>query len=166
MYRTINDFLDDWTHESASTLKLFQKLTDESLNTKFHPDVRTLGFLAWHLTHTLQEMMKLAGLQVEVKEQEDYNGESVRELCEAYQQGAASLAGEVKARWTDADLEKTDNMYGQQWKRGTTLQILICHQAHHRGEMFPLMRMAGLVPVGVYGPTREEWVAWGKVPMN
>ncbi len=166
MYHHINDFLDDWKYESASTLKIFKCLSDESLTKKFHPDVRTLGFLAWHITHTLQEMMKLTGLDVDVKKQTDYNGETVKDICEAYERGAKSLADEVKKNWTDADLEKEDNMYGQKWKRGTTLQILARHQSHHRGEMFPLMRMCGLKPVGVYGPTKEEWIAFGMEAMN
>lgn len=166
MYRTINDFLSDWRYESENTLKIFKQLTDESLQKIVHPDVRTLGFLSWHITHTLQEMMKLTGLNVDVKDQEDYKGETVKEICEAYERGSKSLAEEVKKHWTDADLEKEDKMYGQQWKRGTTLQILIRHQSHHRAEMFPLLRMSGLKPVGVYGPTKEEWVAWGKAPMN
>src|SRR5947208_1276457 len=51
MYRSINDFLSDWKYESESTLKIFKILTDESLSKKFHEDVRTLGFLSWHITH-------------------------------------------------------------------------------------------------------------------
>ncbi|MCX6290448.1 MAG: DinB family protein [Bacteroidetes bacterium] len=166
MYRTVNDFLTDWKYESASTLKIFKSLSDESLDKKVHDDVRSLGFLAWHITHTLREMMLLTGLDVKVKDQEDYTGESVKEICEAYEQGAKSLAEEVSKNWSDADLEKEDDMYGQKWKRGTTLQILIRHEAHHRAEMFPLMRLAGLKPVGVYGPTKEEWVAFGREPMK
>lgn len=166
MYRTINDFLTDWKYESESTLKTFKILTDESLTKYFHEDIRTLGFLAWHITHTLQEMMKLTGLNVDVKEQENYSGETVKEICEAYERGAKSLAEEVKKNWSDADLEKEDNMYGQQWKRGTTLQILVRHQSHHRAEMIPLMRLSGLKPIGVYGPAKEEWKAMGMEPMK
>ena len=166
MYRHIHDFLQDWKLESASTLKLFRKLTDESLTKKIHPDVRTLGFLAWHIIYTMHEMMKLAGLDVDVRDQADYAGESADEICKVYEHGAQSLANEVSTKWTDADIDKEDNMYGQKWKRGSTLQILLRHQTHHRAEMIPLMRIAGLVPVGVYGPTKEEWVAWGKEPLK
>jgi len=57
-------------------------------------------------------------------------------------------------------------MYGEKWKRGNTLQVLVRHQSHHRAEMFPLMRMCGLKPVGVYGPTKEEWKEFGMEAMN
>jgi len=39
------------------------------------------------------------------------------------------------------------------------LQTLVVHQIHHRGQMSVLMRQAGLVPPGIYGPTREEAAA-------
>ena len=55
-------------------------------------------------------------------------------------------------------------MYGDKWKRGITLNVLITHQAHHRGQMTVLMRQAGLKVPGVYGPSREEWAGTGAAP--
>jgi uncharacterized damage-inducible protein DinB len=55
-------------------------------------------------------------------------------------------------------------MYGQQWKRGYTLAVLVRHQAHHRGQMTVLMRQAHLRVPGVYGPAREEWSEFGMQP--
>jgi uncharacterized damage-inducible protein DinB len=52
-------------------------------------------------------------------------------------------------------------MYGEKWKRGVTLTVLVTHQAHHRGQMTVLMRQAGLRVTGVYGPAREEWAGMG-----
>jgi uncharacterized damage-inducible protein DinB len=48
-------------------------------------------------------------------------------------------------------------MYGQTWKRRDVLMALVMHQAHHRGQMTVLMRQAGLLVPGIYGPAREEW---------
>ena len=64
-------------------------------------------------------------------------------------------------RWTDATLEETREMYGENWTIGFTVAALIAHQAHHRGQMTVLMRQAGLAVPGVYGPAREEWAAMG-----
>jgi uncharacterized damage-inducible protein DinB len=66
--------------------------------------------------------------------------------------------------WSDATLEVEDDMYGERWPRGATLQSLVVHQAHHRGQMTVLMRQAGLRVPGVYGPAREEWTAYGMPP--
>jgi uncharacterized damage-inducible protein DinB len=166
MYHTIEEFLTDWSHESKSTLRLLKNLDDTSLNKKVHANVRTVGFLAWHIIHSLSEMPAKTGLHTDLPDHEDYHGESAAQLVAYYEKGAASLAEEVRKNWTDADLKKEDNMYGQMWNRATTLQILVRHQAHHRAELLVLMRMLGLPVVGVYGPTKEEWTQFGMQPMN
>jgi len=81
-----------------------------------------------------------------------------------YAVAPAALATEIETKWEDATLLEEDDMYGQRWKRGATLQALILHQAHHRGQMTVLMRQAGLRVPGIYGPAREEWAAFGAAP--
>ncbi|MDM7920662.1 MAG: DinB family protein, partial [Pyrinomonadaceae bacterium] len=63
--------------------------------------------------------------------------------------------------WNDDTLLQEDNMYGETWTRGLTLFYLMAHQADHRGQMTVLMRQAGLPVPGVYGPSKEEWLAHG-----
>ena len=55
-------------------------------------------------------------------------------------------------------------MYGEQWANGLTLRLLISHEIHHRGQMFVLMRQAGLRVPDIYGPTREVWIEQGMQP--
>ena len=81
----------------------------------------------------------------------------------AYEAASKAVAAGVAA-WSDATLEAEDDMYGERWRRGLTLQVLVVHQAHHRGQMTVLMRQAGLKVPGVYGPAREEWTAHGMKP--
>ena len=85
-------------------------------------------------------------------------------IVSAYDAVAQSLAEQIRERWTDATLPELDDMYGEKWKRGFTLAVLIRHQAHHRGQMTVLMRQAGLKVPGVYGPAREEWLGMGMQP--
>ena len=66
--------------------------------------------------------------------------------------------------WSDADLERDDEMYGEIWKRGHGLQVLVVHQTHHRGQMTVLMRQAGLLVPSFYGPVKEGWSAYGVEP--
>lgn len=166
MYYYIQDFLNDWQYESQCTLKLLRNLTDESLTVSVHPKVRTIGFLAWHITHTIQEMGEKMGLAVNLKPQADYTNESAKEIADLCEQAADSIAALIKNNWTDETLKQEDNMYGEMWKRGTTLSVLIHHQAHHRGELIVLMRLNGLPVFGVYGPAAEEWAAMGMEPMK
>lgn len=57
MLRKIEDFQKDWAYEAEMTGKVLQALTDESLGQKVNDSGRTLGFLGWHITQTLGEML-------------------------------------------------------------------------------------------------------------
>ena len=65
MYTSIDQFQKDWKYESGSTIKLFEYLTDESLNQKITPDGRSLGFIAWHIVQTIPEMLGSTGLNID-----------------------------------------------------------------------------------------------------
>lgn len=163
MFRRIDDFLGSWTHERASTLKILRALTDGSLAQAVTKDDRTLGRLAWHLATTPAEMMERTGLKVGGASHEAPPPKTAAEIVATYEAASQAVADGV-AGWTDATLEVEDDMYGQKWARGQTLQALVAHQAHHRGQMTVLMRQAGLKVPGVYGPSREEWTAFGMQP--
>ena len=161
MYRKIEDFQKFWAYEAEQTAKLFENLTDESLNRKITEDGRSLGFLAWHVALTLGEMLGKVGLTVDCPAEETEPPPSAREIAETYKKAAQSVGEEIAKNWSDETLEIEDEMYGMTWTRGTTLNLLINHQAHHRGQITVLMRQAGVPIVGVYGPAKEEWEAMG-----
>ncbi len=48
------------------------------------------------------------------------------------------------ANWKDEDLLVETEIYGEKWKRGVTLDILIKHQAHHLGQSEIIMRYYNL----------------------
>ena len=166
MLRRIDDFIKDWEYEVESTQKILNALTDESLAQKVTPDGRDLGFLAWHLTQTLGEMLGLTGLQIDAPGHDEACPSIAAEIAEVYGRAARSVTQEVRNHWTDETLLQEDNMYGETWARGLMLFYLIAHQAHHRGQMTVLMRQAGLPVPGVYGPSKEEWAAMGAPAMR
>lgn len=167
MFRSIDDFASTWTQESEGTLKVLRNLTDESLAQRVAPGGRTLGILAWHLTCTLAEMGEHAGLAIGGPTEKTHPAAPVlaTDIARQYETSAASLLAAVKGAWTDAQLGDLIPMYGEQWTRGFTLQGLVAHQTHHRGQMTVLMRQAGLPVPGMYGPSKEEWAAMGLPPM-
>lgn len=165
MLRKIEDFQKDWAYEAEMTTKILNALTDESLGQKVCDDGRTLGFLGWHLTQTLGEMPGKVGLKVDAPAFDQECPTTADEIASAYEKAAKSVADEINANWTDETLLETDDMYGETWARGLTLFYLIAHQAHHRGQMTVLMRQAGLAVPGVYGPSKEEWAAFGAPAM-
>ena len=165
MLRKIEDFTKDWAYEAEMTGKVLRALTDESLGQKVSEDGRDLGFLGWHLTQTLGEMLGLVKLTIDAPAHDLPRPDAAAEIADAYEKAAASVTEQVSANWTDETLLEEDSMYGDTWARGLTLFYLITHQAHHRGQMTVLMRQAGLAVPGVYGPSREEWAAFGAPAM-
>ena len=165
MLRKIEDFQKDWVYEAEMTGKIMHSLTDESLGQKVNEEGRSLGFLGWHLTQTLGEMLGLVGLKVDAPGFDKDCPTVAAEIAAAYETAAKSVTEQIAANWNDETLLQTDEMYGETWARGLTLFYLIAHQAHHRGQMTVLMRQAGLAVPGVYGPAREEWAAMGAPAM-
>lgn len=161
MFYKISDFENDWKSESQATLKIFNSLTDESLSQKVSPEGRTLGTIAWHITTSLGEMTKRTGLNPEGPEDSAPVPEKAKDIAEAYKNASESVLEQVTKNWNDETLMLEDDMYGEMWKKGLTLAVLLVHQTHHRGQMTVLMRQAGLVVPGIYGPAREEWAQYG-----
>jgi len=166
MYRSIEDFENDWKNEENSTLQIFRNITDETKSIKIHENVRALDRLAWHITQTIPEMGLHAGLVTENLLDGLPIPESFEELIKVYQEYNTILLKRVKSKWTDSTLGDTVNMYGQVWTKGQVLSVFVAHQAHHRAQMTVVMRMVGLPVPGVYGPAKEEWVNMGMPAMD
>ncbi|HEX8514692.1 MAG TPA: DinB family protein [Bacteroidia bacterium] len=166
MYRITEDFINDWQYEAASTLNVFKNISNEALNRKNNENVRSIARLAWHITITLSEMLNKAGLRVEGPGEHSQPPASMADIIRAYEASAASVTDQVKSTWNDPVLTEEVPMYGEQWKKGTVLSILIRHQAHHRGQLSVLMRLSGLKVPGVYGPSKEEWAQMNMPAMD
>ncbi|WP_345948309.1 MULTISPECIES: DinB family protein [unclassified Mucilaginibacter] len=165
MYHTISDFLTDWQNEAANTAKLFSYITEDAKAIKIHPKIRTLEFLAWHITETITEMGSKAGLFDDDLLEHQSIPATFAQIAAAHQKYNAQLAENVSSRLTDADLQDEVNMYGQTWTKSTVLSVLVQHEAHHRSQMTIIMRMVGLPVPGLYGPSQEEWEAMGMPAM-
>jgi len=158
MYRKIDDFIQAWDYESKATSNLLGTLTDASLSKSASPDDRTIARTAWHIVKAISELAEQAGVKLSGPAQDAPAPKTAKEIRAAYDALAKALPEAVKASWNDDTLLVVDEIFGgyYKWPKGVTLHSLITHQAHHRGQLITLMRFAGLKPVGVYGPTREE----------
>ena len=161
MYRKLEDFVKDWTIESESTLKIFNNLTDESLTKKVDEKIRTAGRLAWHITTSIGEMAHRTGLTFKTVDSNSSIPATAKEIVYAYKEASSNLLDAIKSNWNDENLLIEDDMYGENWKRGTTLGVIISHQIHHRAQLTVVMRLNGLKVPGVYGPAKEEWTSYG-----
>jgi uncharacterized damage-inducible protein DinB len=156
MYKSINEFVEDWRQESAATSRVLNELTDESISHEWWKEGRTLGDLAWHLVTTIPEMMTKTGLAFTGAKNDDPTPNTAVEIKSAYDYLAAELIEQVERDWKDETLKQEDELYGMQWPRGLTLRIMLRHEIHHRGQLTAVMRIAGLKVPGVYGPAYEE----------
>lgn len=161
MFTSVTQFLDTWKQEAKWTHDVLAGLTDESLSQAVEAEGRTLGRIGWHLTQTMPEMMNRTGLTVDGPSEHENPPTSAEKIATAYDSAAGSVTDEVKKKWNDDKLNDVDEMYGEKWKKGDTLMVLVLHQVHHRGQMTVLMRQAGLRVPSFYGPAREDWAQWG-----
>lgn len=164
MIHSISEFEHIWEPELEATQKIFKHLNNTSLSHAVNAEGRTLGRLAWHITTSISEMMERTGLKLRGPHPDAPVPATAKEIFQAYNDVAISLLEQIKIEWKDDTLQVVDEMYGEKWKRSYTLQVLVFHQIHHRGQMTVLMRQAGLGLPGIYGPTREEWAQWGMQP--
>jgi len=164
MFRKIEDFNQTWAYQSGATKKIFEAVSEEAKNTAVCDGHRTLARIAWHIVTTIPEMAGRTGLKIEGPEENDPPPETMDDIRKSYEIAADSLRDQVEKNWNDEDLLKEDDMYGEMWKRGSTLLIIIYHEIHHRGQMTVLLRQAGIKVPGVYGPAKEEWAAFGATP--
>jgi len=164
MLRTIEDFEELWAYESARTLNVLRAVTDETMNQAVAERHRTLARLGWHIATTIPEMCARTGLKLNKLDPEAPLPKTAREIADAYEAVAAELLETVKKSWTDKSLFEQNDMYGEMWKNGSTLLILIKHEIHHRGQMSVLLRQAGLKVPSIYGPAYEGWAEHGGTP--
>lgn len=161
MYTAISQFIDEWNQEAASTQKVLDALTDQSLQQKISPEDRTLGSIAWHIVASTPGMLMEFGVTVKGVENELSVPTSAREIAETFRSVSAETSESIRQQWTDANLSETKNVFGRELQKAAMLNMLIKHIVHHRGQMTVLMRQAGVQVPGIYGPSREEWSQMG-----
>jgi len=157
MYATIKDFVDHWAGTADGTRRILGALTQESLDEAVGEGHRNLKRMAWHIVTTIPEMAERTGLKLDGPKADAPIPETIEEIRAGYDTLAKSLGAQIEADWSDADLDKEDDMYGEMWARRKSLAIILEHEIHHRGQMTVLMRQAGLKVPGVFGPSKEEW---------
>jgi uncharacterized damage-inducible protein DinB len=166
MQITIETILNELKFESESTIKMFDVLTDESLNQRVYDDGRTLGKIAWHIVQTVGEMLPKMGLDVTTDVENLPIPEKASEIIDEYKKLTAIAIEQIRAKWTDDMLEDELDMYGEKWTRHFAIAGFFKHEIHHRAQMTVLMRQAGLKVPGVFGPAKEEWSAYGMPAME
>ncbi len=161
MFRKLDDFFNAYRTLVEGTQKILAAVDDESMCQNVAPGYRTLRGLAWHIVTTVPEMMNQVGLGLSSVDEKTLPPGESDAVRAAYDKVSGELVAALEAKWSDDDLAKTDDLYGETWARGLTLRILMDHEIHHRGQLTVLLRQAGRPVPGIYGPSKEEWAKFG-----
>ncbi len=163
MFTTIEDAKKGLEGEFKFTQSVFDALTDESLSQAINDDHRTIGRMAWHIITTYPEMIGQIGIKYDGISKDTPMPSTASEISKAYAKITSTLLSQIE-NWTDDMLHQEDDLYGEKWKKGSTLLILIKHEVHHRGQITVLMRQAGIKVPDIYGPAKEGWAAYNAPP--
>ena len=159
MFASITEFVEDWGKESANSVKVMRALTDASLSQRSDPEANTLGKIAWHMVLMIGASGSAAGLEVTAPQRGTEPPASAARIADAFETAARTVGEQASKKLTDEQLTSEISLWGRTMTIAAAFQGLVRHLIHHRGQMTVLMREAGLVVPGVYGPSREETAA-------
>ncbi|TSI05492.1 DinB family protein [Lysinibacillus sp. BW-2-10] len=155
MYRKVEDFINDWNHNCAGTLSIFEAITEEKKYQAIVEGHSTLEWLSWHLTTAPAYFCELIGLSLDVELNKASTPSAIQEIVATYRVMSKAVSDAVKGNFTNEALSNNIDMHGRSTAVGAVLRLMVDHQTHHRAQMQVLLRQAGLAVPGVMGPTKE-----------
>jgi len=160
MTTALQEFSRQWEHETDGTLALLQALPPDQYD--FRPDGggRSLGELAWHLAEVdayVSLGVERGEFRFDVKPPHIERPGKIEALADAFRVVHHDAVVRV-TRLREADMDREIRYAdGNLWTiRDLLWRKLLLHAVHHRGQLTLLCRLAGGVPPGLFGRTREE----------
>ena len=159
----VKGILDMWDAEFEGTIKLLESLPVEKYD--FRPDEggRSLGELAWHLAESdgyISFGIEQGTFQTESKPAHLERPRTVKELAPGYRQVHEDACTRVR-KLKDKDLDRPIKFFdgSPRTVREVLWNYLVMHLIHHRGQLTLMCRLAGGMPPGLFGHSREEAAA-------
>jgi (2Fe-2S) ferredoxin/uncharacterized damage-inducible protein DinB len=158
MATTMQEILERYEHEHASTHAVIAAMPDA--HASFRPHERSLSWaqLAWHVATTplyyVSEVFKLptrSGWDLDSAKPPTTTAALVQALDDFYQDVVDALGTK-----DDAWVGEMSDYHGQMKENRWILGHVIDHEIHHRGQMTVLLRLKDASVPMVYGPTADE----------
>ena len=156
MYRKLDDFIEEWRHNSAGTLAAFEAITEEKKHQSIEKGHSSLEWLSWHLTTAPAYFMGQVGLSLDVELNPSNTPSTIQEIIAVYNNVRDNVINVAKENLSDEKLLEEVNSHGRDVAIGAILRMMVDHQTHHRAQMQVLIRQAGLPVPSVMGPTKEQ----------
>ena len=156
----VDQFIHAWELEAKNTSKLLRSLPVSKYD--FRPDAagRSLGELAWHLAEIdayMSHGVTAGKLEMGARPPNVERPRTIEALAPGFERVHSEALDRVRAL-KPADLDRTIPFFdGSSMEiRSILWGVLLHHHIHHRGQLVLMARLAGGVPPGMYGPTRED----------
>jgi len=156
-------FIAKWKLEAQNTVKVLRALPQDKYDFRPDPNGRSLGEMAWHMSEIdafIAEAASKGAFDFSAKLPGLERPKAIAELAPGYERVHAASLAKVQ-NMTPAELERRiPSPMGGDFNLDQVLHGWLLHHAiHHRGQLVMMLRLAGGIPPGLYGPTREEMAA-------
>ena len=159
MYRCVDDFLKDYCEEAAEAQKNWDALTNAALKVSAGEGFWTIKEHLWHIASIWQYVFVNDLKLWPEDERLDQTPNNAKTLACFYHEQVDKVCNWIKKNWSDEDLAVEVELWGMKMTQGKLLWEMVKHEAHHRGQIFTLMRLAGVRVHGIYGPSKDEVTA-------
>lgn len=151
----------EFRHETATTLRILERIPDDSLDFRPHEKSRTLGEIASHIAN-------LPGLFLAPLDRDEFDRGDYPQTIAAISDPAERLTrNSVDALRTLQSLTNDVLISSWRYKSGDAVifemprlavirAMALNHLIHHRGQLSVYLRMLGIPLPGAYGPSADE----------
>ena len=159
----VDALLPEFDHETATTRRLLERVSEDQFDWKPHEKSMTLGGLATHVaTVPMWGSMTLSQSHVDIGG--DPRAAELRtraELLTTFDQNVASTRAALVGR-TDAELlapwslKRNGQVILTMPKAAVWRSFVMSHLIHHRGQLSVYLRLQNVPVPSIYGPSADE----------
>lgn len=162
--KAIESLVEGFTHESATTRKILERVPEKHFGWKPHEKSMTLGRLASHIAENAQWAPWILTMDEFVVEEGGYtpfDAKNSDELLKIFDHHVL----EARKVFEHADKSSLDEIWRMKWDGEVVVELpraavlnlfLLGHLIHHRGQLTVYLRMKDVPLPQLYGPTADE----------
>ncbi len=160
----IDPFIQEFTHEAATTRRLFERIPEDSLPYKPHEKSYSMGELASHMAHSIAWAVMTIDMDVFEMDPEVYKpfiASSKAGLMEEFDKNVSEAIGKMSGCSDESLMANWQMRVGGQVviempRMAVLKSFILNHMIHHRGQLDVYLRLNDVPLPQIYGPTADE----------